>query len=244
MEITQTVLYAFLGGILPALIWLFYWLREDKKRPEPIGMILMTFIAGMLTVPIAFVFQTLINQFLLGGADIETIFYLNYTVAIVVIVIWAAVEEVLKYVAAWHTGLHTKLNDEPIDAMIYLITAALGFSALENFLFILHPILDGQIETAVITANLRFIGASLLHVASSGIIGGFVAFSFYKKERMKKRYLLYGFILATALHTVFNSFIIRSEHFTLIGLATVWISIIAIILVFERVKKIKRSKIN
>jgi RsiW-degrading membrane proteinase PrsW (M82 family) len=244
MPLYQTLIYAFLGGILPALVWLFYWLREDSKRPEPIGMILRTFVAGALTVPIAFVIQTVLNDFMIGGLDIEILFITHYSIALMVIVVWAAIEEVLKYLAAWKTGLHTKLNDEPVDAMIYLITAALGFSAFENFLFILHPILDGQIETAVITANLRFIGASLLHVASSGILGAVIAFSFYKKERMKKRYLLIGFVLATTLHTIFNSFIIRAEHFTLLGLIGVWISIIAIILIFERVKKIQGRSIN
>jgi RsiW-degrading membrane proteinase PrsW (M82 family) len=241
MPLTQTLIYAFLGGILPAILWLTYWLREDKQRPEPIGMIAMTFFAGAVTVPVAFVAQTFLSELLLGGVSLETLFFTQYTAAISVIIVWAAIEEVLKYVAAWKTGLHTKLNDEPVDAMIYMITAALGFSAFENFLFILAPILDGQIETAVITANLRFIGASLLHVASSGMLGAVIAFSFYKKERMKKRYLLAGFILATTLHTVFNSFIIRSEQFTLLGLITVWVSIVGIILIFEKVKKIQRS---
>ena len=43
-------LIAFAGGILPALIWLWFWLREDREAPEPRGLIALSFAAGMAVV--------------------------------------------------------------------------------------------------------------------------------------------------------------------------------------------------
>lgn len=239
MSTLELIIYAVVGGILPALFWLYYWLQEDKKRPEPVGLILLTFLFGMISVPVAILLENIIDAFILGGNPIESLFYTRYAVAITGIVLFSAIEEVVKYIAADKAALHRRANDEPLDAMIYMITAALGFSALENSLYFYNVIVTESIHSAVVNSSVRFVGASLLHIASSGILGAFVAFSYYKKNRAAKRYLFTGFVFAITLHSVFNSFIIRAEEFTLIGLATVWISIIVIIFIFEKVKKIR-----
>ena len=51
-EIT-TVIAASLGGLLPALAWLWFWLREDSKHPEPRRLIALAFLAGMVAVAVA-----------------------------------------------------------------------------------------------------------------------------------------------------------------------------------------------
>lgn len=242
MELLETIILSIIGGIAPALIWLSYWLREDQKHPEPNKLIILSFILGMLAVPVALVAQWFVNSALVGDVSINSLFHSSYLTALIVIILWAGIEEVLKFIAAYLGGIGRKANDEPIDAMIYLITAALGFSALENTLFIFTPIISGDIGLAFITGNLRFIGATLLHVASSATLGIFIAFAYYKKRVVKNQYLIWGFLCSIALHTVFNSFIIKAKEFTLVGFSTVWIVVVAIILIFEKVKKIRNLK--
>jgi RsiW-degrading membrane proteinase PrsW (M82 family) len=241
MDFLIQICFAITGGILPAVIWLAFWLQEDKDHPEPNRLIIQTFIFGMLSACAAIVIQKISNGFLLRGVGIQTAFYTNYLMAVIALVIGASSEEVVKYLGAFLGGLRNKANDEPIDPIIYMITAALGFAALENTLYLIHPIFQGDMTTALITGNLRFIGATLLHISASAIIGIFIAMSYYKNSYLKGRYLLSGLILSSALHSIFNSFIIRSGTFTLIGFAMVWISIIIVILMFEKVKyKIKK----
>jgi RsiW-degrading membrane proteinase PrsW (M82 family) len=242
MEFLNTILLSVLGGIVPALLWLSYWLREDKKHPEPRSLIALSFLLGMLAVPVALVAQWFINSAFVGNSTIEYLFKHSYITAIFILIAWAGIEEILKFSAACIGGICKKENDEPIDSMIYLITAALGFSALENTLFIFTPLLSGDIGLAFITGNLRFIGATLLHVASSATLGVFLAFSYYKKAPQKRKYLFWGFVFSIALHTLFNSFIIRAKSFTLVGFSTVWIVVIAILLIFEKIKKIRNLK--
>lgn len=226
----QTLLFALLGGFLPALFWLWFWLRQDKKRPEPRGLIMLAFVAGMLAVPFALPFQEWARD--------------SYGVGTITIFFWATTEEILKWGFAYWAVLRRKELDESIDAMIYMITVALGFAALENTLFILDPLLDGSIVTTVQTGNLRFLGATLLHILSSATIGAAIALSLFKKQLWRWLYTVFGLILAIVLHALFNFFIIESngEKVLLVFLA-VWIGVILLMLIFERIKRIRLNKI-
>src|SRR3989344_7108138 len=141
---TPTFLLALAGGILPAMIWLWFWLREDRAHPEPRVLLLFTFVGGMMAVPLVLHLESPIP--ILFGAY-----------SVVTVIIWAALEEIVKFAGAYITALRTKAYNEPIDAIIYMLTVALGFSALENALFIFDPLVSGNIPDSIITGNLRFI---------------------------------------------------------------------------------------
>lgn len=223
--ISSTFAYALISGILPALLWLWFWLKEDNLHPEPRFVILLTFLAGMFVVPLVIPFQ----QIIASNFSDQTTSYL----------LWASTEEIAKFLAAYAVALHTKFLDEPIDAVIYMITVALGFAALENTFFILKPLVSGDTVQSIITGNLRFVGATLLHVVSSAIIGLFIALPLYKRWLQKVLYLSFGILLSIALHTAFNLFIINSEGGnTFIIFACVWASVVFIILMFEKIKNI------
>jgi hypothetical protein len=57
----STLVYAFFGGLLPALLWLWFFNHEDP-HPEPRGRLIETFIAGMITVFIAMAIQNIIQD--------------------------------------------------------------------------------------------------------------------------------------------------------------------------------------
>ena len=242
LDLVITLIFAFIGGFLPALVWLWYWLREDKAHPEPNRLIIKTFFLGMAMVPIAFVFQTLFNYTLLQGNGEEYI-AMGGIVSVLIIIFWAGIEEAVKYFAARSGGLKSKSNDEPIDVPIYMITAALGFAALENMLFLVSPLLEGNLADAFIAGNMRFIGATLLHVTASAIIGIFGSLSYFFKKQIKKLYIIAGFVIATLLHAIFNLFIINNNDIAYLGFITVWFFAVLISVIFEKIKKIKVSKL-
>ncbi len=224
---TSALFYSLMGGILPALFWLWFWIREDKLNPEPRGRIMLAFIAGMVAVPIAY--------------PIQAWAYGLFGMGIATLIIWATAEEILKYAAAGFTGLLSRAFDEPIDAMIYLITAALGFAALENTMFILNPLLDGNLQASFATGNMRFIGASLLHVVSSAALGYCIAREFYRSVMAKIAFRIIGLVLAIGLHTLFNTYILyKNGEQTFIVFSFVWMGALALLLLFERVKKITK----
>lgn len=227
----EIILYALLGGILPALIWLAFWQSEDKKRPEPSGRIIQTFLLGAMAVPLVIPFQrwalTYFPEF-----GLETF------------LAWAILEEVFKFAAAF-IALKAIENDEPIDSLIYLITAALGFTALENTLFIANPLLQQDIAGTVVTGSLRFIGSSLLHTVSSATIGLALALTYFEKTWVKWVAGSIGLILAIFFHTAFNLFLLAENSLsTFLTFATVWSGIALLLLAFEKVKTLRKPLIT
>lgn len=224
----DVIFYALLGGVLPALVWLTFWLREDYRNPEPRRLVLKTFLFGMGAVILVLPFQKAVDMLLPGMGSVA-------------VIIWIVLEETFKFGAAYVSGIRSADDNEPIDPIVYMITAALGFVALENSLFLLGPLVGEQIVNSVITGNLRFIGASLLHVVSSGIVGVFLAFSFYQSKR--KRFLLttMALILAVIFHSAFNFTILYwHDTGTLFAFTFVWIGVILMLLAFEKAKTIAR----
>ena len=227
---TETALYALLGGILPALVWLAFWLREDYKHPEPRGLVLRTFIFGMIAVIIVLPFQKVVDAFIPG-------------MAITAVISWVVLEEIFKFSAAYIGGLKSVEDNEPIDPIIYMITAALGFVALENALFIFGTLIGKNIIESIITGNLRFIGASLLHVVSSGIVGISIAFSFYKPRLVRFTFMITALIVAIIFHIGFNLLIIYWDNFgAIVAFGSVWLGAILLLLAFERAKTIARKR--
>lgn len=218
---------AFIIGLVPALIWMWFWLSEDRHH-EPARMLTLSFLGGMAAVILVLPCQRLVyNNF---GGDGPIPFGL-----------WAALEELAKFVFVYFIALRNKrIADEPVDDLIYLIVSALGFVTLENTLFMVDLVKDGDIISTIIHGNLRFIGASLLHIMSSATIGIFMALSFYKSDIKREIYTLSGIIVAIVLHTAFNLFIIReSEGNIFFVFGAVWVSIVILLLLFEKIKQLK-----
>ena len=221
-----TIVYAFLASIIPAFIWLSFWLREDSAHPEPRWLIVASFIGGILSVIIAIFGEKYIS-------DIVNDQNMRYA-------LWAALEEIIKFAIVIAIALNTKYYDEPIDAMIYIITVALGFATIENMLFILGPLESGEISQSIVTGSMRFIGATLVHTVSSAVIGFFLGYAFYKNMLAKFIYAVIGLAVAIALHASFNLSIINSSATdTLKTFGWIWLAVVILIILFEEVKAVK-----
>lgn len=226
-------LYAFFG-VLPSIIWLLFYLRKDV-HPESNHMVLRIFFYGMLAAFPALLFELGI-QSELAKLNISTniITILNVFIAV------ALVEESLKYLVVKGKVLVSSELDEPIDIMLYMIIAALGFAAVENILilFSLGPVF--LIGNAFSISVLRFVGATFLHALVSGTMGYFLALSIFEiKNRIK--YVLLGLGIAVFLHGLYNFSIIdiRDELSFLIPVLILLGLASFLTFGFQRLKKIK-----
>ena len=229
---------ALLGGILPATFWLWFWLKEDKLHPEPRGLLILSFLVGMLAALLAFPPEKWVKDFVAPGGVICKL--MNADCA-TLLLFWAIIEEVIKIIGIYLVALRTKYFDEPIDAVIYLITIALGFAALENTLFLFNPLGNGDVGATITLGEFRFIGATLLHVATSGMVGVALALTFYQKRSKRVAGALLALCGAIMLHTLFNFSIIISslskEGFLYEIFIGLWIFIIGILLICEKIKR-------
>lgn len=230
--VQERLLITFVGGLLPALLWLFFWLREDDCKhldhaaafcePEPKPLLMLTFIAGMIAVPIALLVQNLSGN-LLGG--------------IWLLIIWAATEEILKYFAYLFVNYRSRFQNEATDPAIYMLTSALGFAAAENMLFLFVTLSQSGDTVAFVGQGLRFVGASLLHVVTSGLFGVTLGLTFFKKRSVKMLSVIFGLVIAISLHTLFNYLIIVREGLDVLQVFSfVWVIGVALVLLFEKLK--------
>jgi RsiW-degrading membrane proteinase PrsW (M82 family) len=225
--VTSTTLgYAFLGGLLPSFIWLYFLLKEDAAHPEPKKLLVFTFIAGMTAVLVALPLEQFMKAALTSNQT---------TLTLPVIVSWALIEEVLKYLMAVVFILWRNAVDEAPDYVIYMVTVALGFASAETMIFILNYS-NGNPLLGSIIGNERFLGSALLHVVASAAIGFSLAFSFRSHPAVRMTAAAGGLILAIALHTVFNMLIISTGASALTALFLVWMVAVVFFAAFEVLK--------
>ena len=186
-------------GLLPSIIWLLYFLRKDV-HPEPKRQVIKIFLWGMLmTLPAIFIEKGIFE--VVKTLNLPYIFYIFLGIA--------GTEEILKYLVIRDKILNNPEFDEPLDAMLYMIIAALGFAGLENILILFSSPFN-FLEMLFISI-LRFVGAVFLHTLCSGSFGYFLSLSFFETKNRAKLFIA-GLLIAVLAHGFFNFSITRIEE--------------------------------
>ena len=213
-------------AVLPSLIWLFFYLKEDL-HPEPRYWLFTIFVMGIASAPLVIFLEMSLNKW--GNS-------------VLIFIIAPLIEEIAKYGVVHLTLNKNLVLDEPVDGMIYVIVAALGFAAIENVfaIFSFIPVgSSGYLSATFNFMSMRFISAVALHGLASGIAGYYFAkFYFIDKNPIL---ILKGLFLATVLHGIYNFLIIKNgETFPLI-LAGIILGAAAVLVVylFNRLKHYK-----
>lgn len=187
-------------ALSPSIIWLLYFLRKDV-HPESNRMVLKIFFLGMLAaIPAALIELGFFQITSKLNLSFLLISLLNTFLGV------AFIEEALKYLVIRSKVLDSPEFDEPIDAMLYMIIAALGFAALENLLIFFSPntFFMNWGETFTL-AGFRFISATFFHALVSGAMGYFIARGFFEKKGGGWTVsLIQGLLLAVVLHGLYN----------------------------------------
>lgn len=215
--------------LLPNFLWLSFFRSHDYHK-EPLYILRRIFLFGFISTPLVGWIQWCANE------NIKTIFgYISSpqcaflterfisvnltTLVIIIFLVGALIEELFKFFSMRLAifGRAKKEFDEPVDSMIYLITAALGFSAAENLLYAISlgtrtgffkdsSFLNYQVEIFSLIF-LRSLATTLLHIISSGIFGYFFAKAYFHFQNTKFyfiRSVFAGLFGATLIHLNFN----------------------------------------
>ncbi|OHB24368.1 MAG: hypothetical protein A3J67_05405 [Parcubacteria group bacterium RIFCSPHIGHO2_02_FULL_48_10b] len=237
---TAAIITTNLGYVLltfiPPILWLLFYLQEDR-HPEPKRLLLLAFVGGMGAALLA-----IVAEFVLIGPDglldLQSGILRN---AIVPFLVIGLVEEYAKYLPVKTLILKRLDFDEPVDAMIYMMTAALGFAALENTLFIFPVFQENLLVGFEVSAN-RFLGANLLHALASGIVGFFLARAFFSPRR--HHFIALGILTAALLHTGFNYLILVREVVAEGTFYLILLLVMMAVMVFIDFERLKKSRIS
>lgn len=230
----MTTTFYIILAVVPSILWLLFYLRKDK-HPEPNRMVVKIFFWGILAALGALLFEFLYQEALT--------FLALEGIIILLIAGMAFIEEYCKYWVVKKKVLKNPEFDEPVDAMLYLIIAALGFAAAENIFLLNGLYMAGAEIGKIVEVTIgRFLGAVFLHALASGIVGYFLARSLLLKHK-RKIFIGLGILIATCLHGIYNYIIIgiapHNEKAIILIIALLIIMAIIVSKSFKNLSKLK-----
>ena len=185
-------IFLFLIAILPTLALLLFFVYSDKFK-EPKKTVLSTFILGIFIIAPLEVFHYG-TQMILGEPIEYNAFFRAFFAA-------AFLEELFKFcVLFFFCTKFTEFN-EPMDGIVYGITASLGFAFWENLQYIYMP--DREITESLQVAWMRAFTAVPSH-AFDGVIMGFFIGRHYFRDYKTKINLVWALLIPITLHGFYD----------------------------------------
>src|SRR5262245_28772979 len=128
--LTQIILVPLLS-LTPCALWLWYFSSRSRYKRPAWGVLGVTFALGALaTIPALAL--NLIGQSLL----IKYFGRTQLSRGLVLFFVVGPIEELLKLLVVYFYAYRRKEFDEPLDGVIFSATAALGFAAIENVVYL------------------------------------------------------------------------------------------------------------
>ena len=216
-----------LATILPSILIILFFVNSDKFK-EPKSEIIKVFIFGILITIPAYILNTFLGDFWYNNTKVSQNLISSFLTA-------APVEEGLKLSILYYFVYKMKDFNEPLDGIVYGVTASLGFATLENIYYV-YLLADNFETTSMTLAVVRSFSA----VPAHAVFGIFMGYFFMKYSFIKKGdNLFFAFIVPFVLHGCYNLFI-ASNFF--VSLSLVIIAWIVALRLFSRLKKTQKRK--
>jgi RsiW-degrading membrane proteinase PrsW (M82 family) len=194
---TVSPLVAIPLAVVPALLWLVYFYVRDIHEPEPTHYVVGVFLLGALVAaPIAsFVTDALFKVPAWGALP-----RWGLTEAVAAFLILAPAQEVSKYLVVRYTVYLSDEFDEPMDGIVYMTAAGLGFATAWNIKQMTHAP-----QLALTTAAINAVTTTLAQASLSGVVGYALGRAkFLGSEGRQTRVLALGLAAAIALSGAFS----------------------------------------
>jgi RsiW-degrading membrane proteinase PrsW (M82 family) len=213
--------------ILPSILIILFFVNSDKFK-EPKSEIIKVFIFGILITVPAYIFNTFLGDFWYNNTKVSQDLISSFLTA-------APIEEGLKLSVLYYFVYKMKDFNEPLDGIVYGVTASLGFATLENIYYV-YLLADHFQTTSMALAVLRSFSA----VPAHAVFGIFMGYFFMKYSFIKKGdNLFFAFIIPFVLHGCYNLFIASNFFVSLTLIIVAWIVALRL---FSRLKKTQKRK--
>jgi len=186
------VFWLLLVSLVPGLLWVYFFYRQDRYEPEPIRMIIKAFIYGALAViPVGIIELPFANQ-ITANTNLIKLFLLT-------ILVIGLTEEFFKFAAVRYGIYPSEEFNEVMDGIIYAISVGLGFAVVEN---LLYTVVFGY-QVGIIRAFIT----TLVHASLSGIAGYYLGLA--KMQRGSEvRLITIGLGQVVLLHGIYDFLVV------------------------------------
>ena len=200
-------------SVVPALLLAAYVWRSDVTERQPAGLLVATFLLGVLFAMFAAVVNGLFQPAFgtLGVVGVPLYFYL----------VVAPVEETVKLLAV---RLHAFQRFESVvDGAVYGAAAGLGFATIENYPYITRTVAASDADVALVGAAGGIAAVRALagpgHVIYSSLAGYYLGLARFNRENAGP-IVVKGLLLAAFVHGSYN--VLVTPVSGLLGAAIAW----------------------
>lgn len=205
------------AAVAPGIAILSYFYLRDSLEPEPISMVIRSFIFGMLlVVPIMVLQYIMQNEWNWRDGIVAEVFQS------------AVVEEFFKWMVIYFTVYKHLEFDEPYDGIVYAVAVSLGFATLENLFYL---IINGT-NIAIWRAFLPVSSHALFAVWMGYYLG---RAKFSKDAKHERLFLWMSIALPIGLHALYNMIFLAVQN---------WLVVIVpfmFVLWWQGLKKVQRA---
>lgn len=181
--------------VFPAYMIGRFFVRYDPGPAEPRSALKLAVAFGLLSIVLALVLSTIVS--LVFSIDIELLAPAVSADFIVPILIFATIEEVVKFVPLALYVYKRNYFNEYTDGIIYFAFVGLTFGAIESFLY---AVVGGSFGFFV--ALLRLSLGFFFHAATTSLVGYYLARKKIRGGGMAP--VVIAFFVACIAHTLYN----------------------------------------
>ena len=171
-------------SILPVILLLLYIYKQDKYEKEPIGMLLLAFVGGIISIVLDLILVGIIN----GIWYSDTVFYSAFMEA-------GFPEEFCKFLILFLFFWWNKNFNEYMDGIVYATFVSLGFACLENIMYVFGTGFGTGIMRAIISVPGHFLFGVLM--------GYFISLAKFD-EKNRLFYLILSVLVPAVVHGLFD----------------------------------------
>ncbi len=209
------------AAIAPAVAIMIFVYYKDKYEKEPLSLLIMCFILGVISVIPAIILETLGSYLGLreSASIIHTLVY-----AFVVV---AFSEEFSKYIFLRYYAFKKKAFNEPYDGIVYAVMISMGFAAAENINYVLNY--------GYGNALVRAFTAVPMHACFAVLMGFYVGAAKFTLKKNKTKFLMMGLGYAIFLHGLYD-FLLMQKNYQYLYLFAFVLVIFSVIMALRAIK--------
>ncbi|MBC9930308.1 PrsW family intramembrane metalloprotease [Chitinophaga qingshengii] len=209
-------------AVAPGLAICLLMFIIDKYDPEPVGLLIKSFLLGMVCVIMPLAFQLLASVFGFREAN-ENLF----DTAFFAFGIVGLSEETAKFLVLRLYAYPKKAFNEPLDGIVYAVMIGMGFATLENIAYV------GQFGLG--TGVARMFLSVPAHATFAILMGYYVGLAKFIPEQ-RDALLFKGVMTAVFFHGAFDFFLFSGNNILALG-AAVFTLVIAARLSYKATRK-------
>jgi len=178
-------------SLAPGVAIATYIYLKDKHEREPVSLLIISFLYGVLSTAVTFTVSYPVNLYLLTNeADVLDQFYNAFFKV-------AFIEEFSKFIFVRFVLFNNKNFNEPFDGIVYAVMVSMGFATLENIIYVF--------KLGYMTGILRVFTAVPAHATFGVLMGYFLGIAKFK-HRKQWQFSIIALAAAVLFHGSYDYF--------------------------------------